>query len=76
MNFIPIKVHVSYKRKRNDAIKVGEVPSNTTFVFDLTELHPPLFHKHFGMERLKFETTLVLTLQNRGSISARLYKHT
>ena len=25
----------------------------------LTELHPPLFHKHFGMEHLKFKSSCV-----------------
>jgi len=25
----------------------------------LTEPHPPLFHKHFGMEHLKFKSVFV-----------------
>jgi len=45
---------------------VGEVPSNTT-VLCLTELHPPLFHKHFRMEHFKFKWIIMLdhlTIQN------------
>jgi len=42
---------------------VGEVPSNTT-VLCVTELHPPLFHKHFGMEHLKFNINKFIHHEN------------